>query len=62
LSKLRFCSLRRRSKSLGIPKAVNPDMLASELELLGVSEAPDRLALSVEAESRVALPVGRDAK
>jgi hypothetical protein len=38
------------------------DMLASELELLGFSEAPDRLALSVEAQSRTALPIGRDAQ
>jgi hypothetical protein len=37
-------------------------MLASELELLGFSEAPDRLALSVEAEARAALSVGRDAQ
>jgi hypothetical protein len=37
-------------------------MLVSEVELLSFSEAPDRLALSVQAQPRAALSIGRDAQ
>ena len=53
----RYAELRPQIQCLDALARLDLDRLGRELELLGFSEAPDSLALSVEAEARAALPV-----
>ena len=58
----RYAQLGPQLQGVDALARLDLDMLARELELLGFGEAPDRLPLSVEAKSRTALSVGRDAQ
>jgi hypothetical protein len=58
----RYAQLRSQIQGVDALARLDLDILAGELQLLGFSETPDRLALSVEAKARAALPVGRDAQ
>ena len=51
-----YAQLRAQFESVHALACLYLDMLASERELLGLSEASDCLALSIEAEARAASP------